>query len=193
MSQATYENRQELHMRKWPELWNAFRNLNDTIKSSDELPAMLKTEIFTVASVAGGCRHCQSHGAHGLHRQGVEHARIQDLWNYERSELFTDAERAAFELARASAQSPNAAGPEHFAELRKHYSDRQIVDILAEICRAAWLNRWHDTVATVTDQESVDWARENLQTVGWAAGKHKGQAHEQSAPPPAPVVSTLSG
>jgi len=171
-------------MPTWPELWDAWRNINDTIKSSDELPAQLKTEIFTSASVAGGCRHCQSHGARGLHNQGVDNARIHDLWNYERSDLFTDAERAAFELARASSLSPNAAGPEHFAELRKHYSDRQIVDILAEICRAAWLNRWNDTVATVTDQTSVDWAAENLREVGWDLGKHEGQSHEQSATPP---------
>ena len=183
MSEANYENRQQLHMRSWPELWDAWGNVMATVKGSTELPSMLKMEIFTIASIAGGCRHCQSHGARGLHKQGAEQARIEELWNYERSTLFTDAEKAAFELARASSQCPNAAGPEHFVELRKYYSERQIVDILAEICRAAWLNRWNDTVATVTDQASVDWANENLRSVGWDLGKHQGQAHEMAMPP----------
>ena len=52
-------------------------------------------------------------------------------------------------------------------------------------CMAGGLNRWNDTIATVTDQESVDWATKNLTDVGWELGKHKGEAHEQrKAQPP---------
>jgi hypothetical protein len=31
----------------------------------------------------------------------------------------------------------------------------------------------------VTDQESVDWANENLGDLGWSAGKHVGRPEEQ--------------
>lgn len=54
-------------------------------------------------------------------------------------------------------------------------------------CMAAWLNRWNSTIATVTDQESVDWATKNLTDVGWELGKHKGEDHEQRK---APLPST---
>ena len=110
---------------------------------------------------------------------GVETERIQAIWQYETSDLFTEAERAGLDLVRAAAQSPNAAGPEHFAELRKHYTDEQIVEIMGINSFAGWLNRWNDTIATVTGQESVDWAIENLAEVGWTRGKHVGDAHEQ--------------
>ena len=100
----------------------------------------------------------------------VETQRIQALYSFEDSDLFTDAEKAAMSLVKAAAQSPNETGPEHFVELRKHYSDEQIIEIMAVSSLAGWLNKWNDTVATVTDQESVDFAKANLTEVGWDQG-----------------------
>lgn len=174
-----YQNRQEFELGQWPELRAEVNRLADLVYSDRTISSQFKYELFTMASLASGCRHCQSHGAYHLSLSGTETERIQAIWLYETSELFTDAERAALDLMRAAAQSPNGAGPEHFAELRKHYTNEQIVEIMGVNCLAAWLNRWNDTIATVTDQESVDWATENLSEVGWDAGKHVGQAHEQ--------------
>ena len=56
---------------------------------------------------------------------------------------------------------------------------RDSIEIMAVSSLAGWLNKWNDTVATVTDQESVDFAKENLTEVGWDQGKHVGEAHEQ--------------
>ena len=69
--------------------------------------------------------------------------------------------------------------PEYFEELRKHFTNIQIIEILAVIAIGGFLNRWNDTIATVTDQESVDWASEVLAQVGWDPGKHKGEKKEQ--------------
>ena len=63
--------------------------------------------------------------------------------------------------------------------MRRHYADRDIVAMLAVISLAGWFNRWNNSIATVTDQESVDWAQANLKAVGWELGKHAGAAHEQ--------------
>jgi len=174
-----YQDRQNLELAQWPELRAEVNRLADLVYSDRKISRQFKYELFTMASLASGCRHCQSHGAYHLSLSGVETERIKAIWLYETSDLFTPAERAALDLMRASAQSPNAAGPEHFAELRKHYDNEQIVEIMGVTCLAAWLNRWNDTIATVTDQESVDWATENLSDVGWEAGKHVGEAHEQ--------------
>ena len=174
-----YQDRQNLELGQWPELREKVNELVDLVYTTRTIDSQLKYEVFTMASVASGCRHCQSHGAYHLNLIGVDKERIQAIWEYETSDLFSDAERAALDLVRAAAQSPNLAGPEHFEELRKHYTDEQIVEILAVNCLAGWLNRWNDTVGTVTDQESVDWATENLSEQGWTPGKHVGEAHEQ--------------
>jgi hypothetical protein len=49
----------------------------------------------------------------------------------------------------------------------------------AVISLAGWSKRWSNSIATVTDRESVDWAEANRQAVGWASGKHAGAAHKQ--------------
>lgn len=176
---SDYQDRQGFELDQWPEMRQMVNNLASLVYTDRTIPKEFKSMLFTMASLASGCTHCQSHGAYALNGMGVETERIQAIWEYETSELFSDAERAGLDLMRAAAQSPNASTPAHFVELRKHYSDEQIVEILAVNCLAGWLNRWNDTVATVTDQESVDWATENLSQVGWAPGKHVGEEHEQ--------------
>jgi alkylhydroperoxidase family enzyme len=180
MTDGKYQDRQNLEFFRWPELTTIFQDLIELVMvSPNNLPRQLRSELFTIASIAGGCQHCQAHGAYTLHLMGVDPDRIRDIWTFEQSTEFTEAEKAAMRLARDGASVPNAVEPSHFADLRQHYSDRQIVEMLAVISLAGWFNRWNNSIATVTDQESVDWAQANLQAIGWTVGKHAGETHEQ--------------
>lgn len=179
MSEAKYEDRQNFEMGNWPELREAWNGMLKLVFPGREVSGELKQLVFTIASLASGCVHCQSHGSYHLHKIGVSDEKILALWNFERSELFTDAERAALGLALAAGATPNATTPENFVEMRKHFTEIQIVEILAVIAVGGYLNRWNDTIATVTDQESIDWASEVLKPVGWAPGKHVGEVGEQ--------------
>jgi len=179
-----YQDRHTIELAMRPEIWEAFLELQRATMNS-ALPSQLITEVFTVASVGSGCRHCQAHGAYGLSLQGADEERIRQLWSFSESPLFTDSERAALRFALDAAKAPSEITPEHHAELRAHYSDQEIADILAVICMAGWLNRWNDALATVTDQESVDWAVAHLQDVGWSLGKHAGTKEEQRTGHPA--------
>lgn len=179
MADPHYENRQNFEMERWPELRNTVNNLIQLIFPGREIPGELKQLVFTAASVASGCRHCQSHGAYHLHRIGVADEKIAALWTYGTSPLFTPAERSALDLAFAAGATPNMAGPEHFVALRQHYTDNQIIEILAVIAMSGFLNRWNDTIATVTDQESIDFADKVLRPLGWDPGKHVGAHKEQ--------------
>lgn len=180
MTDAGYENRQQLEIFTWPELMEPFKRVAEIVMlEPNDLPRQLRSEAFTMASVAVGCMHCQSHGAYSLHLLGVSPDRIRDIWSFEQSGEFTEAERAALRLARDAALVPTAVEPEHFVALREHYSERQIVELLAVISLAGWYNRWNNAIATVTDQESIDWARQHLTSVGWELGKHAGKPHEQ--------------
>lgn len=180
MSDFKYQNRQQLEIFAWPEMMGIFQNLVELVMvSPNNLSRQLRSELFTMASVAGGCQHCQAHGAYTLHLMGVDPDRIRDIWTFEQSTEFSDADKAALRLARDGASVPNMVGPQHFVELREHYSDRQIVEMLAVISLAGWYNRWNNSIATVTDQESIDWAESNLKAIGWELGKHAGESHEQ--------------
>ena len=179
MAKSDYSNRQEFEMELWPELRETWNQMIKLVFPEREVSGELKQLVFTVASLASGCRHCQSHGAFHLHQIGVADAKIQALWSFEESELFTDAERAALRLALAAGATPNATTPEIIEELRQHFTNIQIIELMAVIATGGYLNRWNDTIATVTDQESIDFANRVLQPVGWDAGKHVGEKSEQ--------------
>ena len=179
MAEQGYENRQDFEMEIWPELrerWNTFLKF---VFAGREADKELKQLVFLASSMASGCRHCQSHGAFHLNVLGVSEEKILSIWNLEESDHFTDAEKAALSLAVSAGASPNATEPHHFAEMRKHFTDIQIIEIMAVIAAGGFLNRWNDTIATVTDQESIDWAEQVLVKVGWDKGKHVGEAVEQ--------------
>ena len=179
MSDTTYQDRQEFEMCHWPELRETWNQMIQLVFPEREVSGELKQLVFTVASLASGCRHCQSHGAYHLHKIGVSDEKIQALWSFETSDLFTDAERAALRLAMAAGVAPNMTEPENFVEMRRHFTNIQIIEILAVIAVGGYLNRWNDTVATVTDQESIDFADQVLRQVGWDPGKHVGASEEQ--------------
>lgn len=179
MSSVKYENRQLLDMATWPDLREKFTDIIKLVMPGRELSSQFKWEIFTISSLAGGCHHCQSHGAFGLHLMGVSTQRIRDIWIFEQSEEFSEEEKIVFAFVRDSAQIPNKLGAAHFETLRNFYTDPQIVEVLAVTSVAAWLNRWNDSIAVVTDADSITWAKENLSDLGWDGAKHSGDAHEQ--------------
>jgi len=179
MSDSHYTDRQDFEMEHWPELrqgWNSFLQF---IFAGREVTKELKQLVFLASSMASGCRHCQSHGAFHLNQLGMSEEKILSIWNLEESDHFTDPEKAALNLAIAAGSSPNATEASHFDEMRKHFTNVQVIEIMAVIAAGGFLNRWNDTIATVTDQESIDFAERVLTKVGWDAGKHKGEAHEQ--------------
>lgn len=179
MTDVNFENRQNFEMGHWPELREKWNEMIQLVFPEREVSGELKQLVFTIASLSSGCRHCQSHGAYHLHKIGVSDEKIQAIWSFESSDLFSDAERAAMRLAMSAGVSPNLTQPENFAEMREHFTDIQIIEILAVISVGGFLNRWNDTIATVTDQESIDFAEAVLRPVGWEPGKHVGASEEQ--------------
>jgi alkylhydroperoxidase family enzyme len=174
-----YNDRQNFEMEHWPELRESMNNLFKLVFPSREVSGELKQLVFTAASLASGCLHCQSHGSYHLHAIGVSDEKIQALWNYQDSDLFSEPERAALDLAYAAGVAPNEVKPKNYVELRKYFSEIQIIELLAVIACGGFLNRWNDTIGTVTDQESIDFANNVLRPVGWEPGKHVGKPEEQ--------------
>lgn len=178
-----YENRQNWDLGAWPEMYGTLKQLQGLIFLSP--PGLeLNLLVFTVSSLAAGCRHCQAHGAYGASRQGVSTEKIQALWEFETSEHFDDRERAALRFGLAAGTTPSAVTPDHHADLREHFADEEARTLISVVALGGFMNRYNDALATVTDQESVDWAAANLSPVGWDIGKHVGAVEEQRSGPP---------
>jgi hypothetical protein len=71
---------------------------------------------------------------------------------------------------------PNATTPAHFEDLRRYYSERQIIDLVAVISLFGFLNRWNDTMATQLEEPPRQIAEQVLGRHGWNIGKHGPEA-----------------
>ena len=140
--------------------------------ASEALPPDLVQLIAFCVSVSAGCRYCQAHTSHNAHRFGIAEAKLNAVLANENSDLFTDAEPAVINLALAAGQVPNDSTSEHFQVLKRHFTDRQVVQIVGVIPLFGFLNRWNDTM--VTDLESLprEFATGALADSKWQVGKH---------------------
>lgn len=159
-------------MARRPEILRGFMALGSAVLGPGTVDAGLKQLVANVASNAAGCRYCQAHTAASAHRAGVEADKVAHAFEFEHDRRFSEAERAALRLARDAALQPNATTPAHFAELRCHYSEEQIVEITAVISLFGYLNRWNDTMATDLEEEPLQFGQAHLAAVGWEPGKH---------------------
>ncbi len=62
-------------------------------------------------------------------QQGLTEQMIAELPRYRGSDVFSDAEKAAIRLADVLAGDHKAASDDLFDELRKHYSEAEIMDL----------------------------------------------------------------
>jgi uncharacterized peroxidase-related enzyme len=159
-------------MARRPSIANAFMDLNRAVLYEGTVSEELKMLVSLVASQASGCRYCQAHMANLARIYHASAARIAAVWDYATSPLFSAAERAALCLAHHAALVPNEANAAHFAELRRHFDDGQIVEIVATIALFGYLNRWNDTMATELEALPAAVAGELIGARGWEPGKH---------------------
>jgi uncharacterized peroxidase-related enzyme len=161
-------------MGRRPDILRAFATLSMSVLGAGTVDRTLKQFIAMIASVSAGCRYCQAHTSTTAARGGAAQEKVEAIYDFETSPLFDDAERAALRLARDAALVPNSTTPEHFAVLRPHFSEEEIVEIVATISLFGWLNRWNDTMATELEDEPTAFASGALTGHGWEAGKHAG-------------------
>jgi len=79
---------------------------------------------------------------------GITAEKIASVFEFETSPLFSDAERAALRVAWHGALQPNAVTDEDFEALKAHFSEREIVEIVAVLSLYGFLNRWNGTLQT---------------------------------------------
>jgi len=135
-------------MARRPGIVKAFMALNQAVLYEGTVPEELKMMVSLASSMASGCRNCQSHMSNLSSIYNVSDEKIAAIWEMDSSDLFTDAERAALKLAIQAGMVPNDASAEDFDELKKHFDEGQIVEIVASIALFGYLNRWNDTMAT---------------------------------------------
>ena len=161
-----------LTMQRRPAIAEAFMALNKAVLYEGTVSEELKMLVSLIASQAAGCRYCQAHMANLSSIYKASDAKIQAVWSFEDNPIFSDSERAALRLAFKASIVPNEASADDFEELRKYFSDDEIVEIVASIALFGYLNRWNDTMATELEEKAANVAGRIISDVGWDIGKH---------------------
>jgi uncharacterized peroxidase-related enzyme len=157
-----------LAMAERPELLIAFSSLARTIFQTQGVDMQTKQLIALASSLSSGCKYCQAHTSHGAERAGAKEEKIAEILNYAQSDYYTNQERAVLDLAFASGRTPNESNAEHFNELKKYFSDDQIIDIVSVISMFGFLNRWNDTLGTKLEDIPKGFVEEKLKPLGWS-------------------------
>ena len=162
-----------LTMQHRPAIGQAFINLNKAVMENQAgVTSELKRLIGYISSRVAGCQYCQAHTIRAAQRYGGSDERLEAIWDFRSSPLYSDAERAALEFAIAASSVPNAVDDEIASNLHEHWDDGEIVEILGVVALFGYLNRWNDSMGTTLEEPAAADGDRYLASRGWSRGKH---------------------
>jgi len=162
-----------LTMQRMPAMVKGFGELTKAVMDphgSVDLGFMRLIAHF--ASRAAGCQYCEAHSLVAARIHGIDQQKLEAIWVYQTSPLYTEAERVALDFALAAGAVPNDVNDELMSGMKEHWSEEQIVQILGAVCLYGFLNRWNDSMATDLEDSPRDLGERVLAQGGWTGGKH---------------------
>jgi uncharacterized peroxidase-related enzyme len=160
-----------LTMQKKPELAEAFVSLNIAVMKNDGSITSEQKRLFAfLSSSTTGCRYCQAHTLLAAERYGASKERLENIWDFENQDCYTESEKAAFRFVIAASKVPVAVTEDIESEMKTHWSDNQIVEIMGVVALFGYLNRWNDVMGTTLEDAAASFASENIKN--WSIGKH---------------------
>lgn len=162
-----------LTMQRRPKMVEAFGVLTKAVMDPEgEVDLGFKRLIAHFASRAAGCQYCEAHSLIAANIHGVSQEKLDAIWDYQTSPLYTEAERVALDYAMVAGSVPNAVDEELMERMKKYWSESQIVEILGAVCLYGFLNRWNDSMATDLEESPKQMGERLLAKGGWTGGKH---------------------
>ena len=163
-----------LTMQHRPAIAAAFIQLNKAVMNNQgRVTSALKRLIGYVSSSKAGCQYCQAHTILAGERYGASEDQLAHICQYSTHPDFNAAERAALDFAVAASTIPNAVNSSITENLRQHWNDGEIVEILGVISLFGYLNRWNDSMGTTMEPGAINAGEKHLKKHGWSTGKHQ--------------------
>jgi alkylhydroperoxidase family enzyme len=162
-----------LTMQRKPAMVKGFGVLTKAVMAADgEVDLGFKRLLAHFASRAAGCQYCEAHSLIAAKIHGIADEKVAAVWEYQTSDLYTEAERVALDYALAAGSVPNAVDEELMVRMKQHWNENEICEILGAICLYGFLNRWNDSMATDLEDAPKALGDAVLTKGGWTGGKH---------------------
>lgn len=150
-----------LIMAHCPDMLKGTGHMINSILGTGTIDPGLKRMLGFITSQASGCHYCSAHTSYTAIKNGIEQEKLNAIWEYATSDLFSDQEKAALDFANKAGMVPNACTAEDYDKLSLYFSTEEIVEIVFTLSLYAFLNKFNDTVKT-TIEEAPAMAYENL-------------------------------
>jgi alkylhydroperoxidase family enzyme len=134
-----------------------------------------KVSLFWIVSRTNNCQYCLGHQESKLLRAGMEEDEIAALdsdWT-----AFEPKERSAFALAHRLTLEPHLLSDQDIAEVRKHFTDLQILEMVMSVAGNNSINRWKEGTGVPQSAGGGGFGRTEA-----AAAEPKPEAHSYLTP-----------
>ncbi|MEM7778661.1 MAG: hypothetical protein AAF732_24035, partial [Pseudomonadota bacterium] len=175
-----FYDRHKIDISNLRDFYNALLTADAMIHADAMFDAKTKWQLTLRQMILAQSGHHTARSAYQLAKMGVPVDEIQALFSPDYIDSLEDPRlKAAFTYVETMGRYPIMSSSDVHAQLRTNYTDRQI----AELMQLASINNasaTHDAVLPIaTDQETLDWATENLASVGWDAGRNVSTTSEE--------------
>ena len=126
----------------------------------NSVPRSTLLQVSLAVSKLNGCRYCVLHQISGLRKQGVDVAKLVAL---EKSDTaLAPDERAAVAFARKLTSTPASVTEADRVALAALFPGALAYDVLYQVCRFAFMNRFTDTLRLPSEDEAVNVYKETF-------------------------------
>jgi alkylhydroperoxidase family enzyme len=127
-----------------PLAWGGGQRSGGTLLADAKLDELFSDPSFWIVSRANNCQYCLGHQELRLRAAGMDDDTIAALdtdWS-----PFNPGQQAALKFARKLTLEPHLVSNEDIAELKKNFSDPQIIQLTFNIARFNAMNRWTEAL-----------------------------------------------
>lgn len=129
-----------------PEIFETMIAHFEAILNTGTLPLKLKELVIVRTSQLNACEYCLASHSQIARRLGWSAEQISDLANYEESDDFDPAEKAALRLAERMTLDSTSITDSEFARLRNYYDEGEVVELMAAIGLFNYFNRFNNVL-----------------------------------------------
>ncbi len=134
-----------------PAVLKNFMPLYGSIINEGTVEAKYKELAYLKTALLNGCEYCTRAHTPGGRKGGLSDDQIRAIHFYERSKLFDEKEKATLRYAERVTRGAAGIRSPELEELRKFYSEDQIVELTLVICAANFTNRFNDALQIEPD------------------------------------------
>ena len=112
-----------------PEVMKAFNHAWDVFFRQGVTPHAIKELCRLYISKSVDCEYCGGQRSVVAQQQGATELQVDEILDFERSDRFDPAQRAALEWAQAIAWDPALAADDLWLRLHEHFTEPQLVEL----------------------------------------------------------------